>query len=109
MNCLLTPRFTLPRAEIAKKLGIKPYSKSLDVFDELINQVEEIAQPKSMYSVAYVEDKDNDKVSIEKVEFHSKTMRINLDKINRVFPFLATWPVGILLPVRPDVERRHHL
>jgi len=90
MNNILTGPFILPKEEISINLSIKPGSKSEIVFERLLNQVEEIAKPKAMYRVVYIEERDKDTIAIDNAVFHSRTMAVNLNGINRVFPFLAT-------------------
>ena len=43
-----------------------------------------------MYRVSYVEDRGEDSVTIDCVTFTSRVLRVNLDKVERVFPFIAT-------------------
>ena len=90
MNIILNAPFKLPREEIQTTLAIKPGSSSEIEFKKILGQVEEIARPKSIYRVAYVENRSQDSVTIENETFHSQVMRLNFDEINRVFPYIAT-------------------
>ena len=90
MNIILNAPFKLPREEIQTTLAIKPGSSSETEFKKILGQVEEIARPKSIYRVAYVENRSQDSVTIENETFHSQVMRLNFDEINRVFPYIAT-------------------
>ena len=58
--------------------------------DELIETVRPVARPKAVYKVSYVDDKGEDSVSIDGVTFTSRVLRINLDPVGRVFPYVAT-------------------
>ena len=90
MNIILNAPFILPREEIQTTLAIKAGSSSEIEFSKILEQVEEIARPKSIYRVAYVENRSQDSVTIENETFHSQAMRLNFDAINRVFPYIAT-------------------
>ena len=57
---------------------------------ELVEVARSIAKPKAVYKVSYVDDKDGDTVTIDGVRFTSRVLRINLDKVERVFPYIAT-------------------
>ena len=57
---------------------------------ELIKKVLPIAKPKVVYKVAYVDNKNGDSLDIGGVRFTSRLLRINLDEVGRVFPFVAT-------------------
>ena len=58
--------------------------------DELIEAVRPVARPKAVYKVSYVGDRGEDSVSIDGVTFTSRVLRINLDPVGRVFPYVAT-------------------
>ncbi len=57
---------------------------------ELVEVTRSIAKPKVVYKVSYVDDKDGDTVTIDGVRFTSRLLRINLDQVERVFPYIAT-------------------
>ena len=57
---------------------------------ELIDLVLPIARPKAIYQVSYVDNKAEDSVEVDGVSFTSRVLRDNLDKVGRVFPFVAT-------------------
>lgn len=57
---------------------------------ELVEVTRSIAKPKVVYKVSYVDDKDGDTVTIDGVRFTSRVLRVNLDQVERVFPYIAT-------------------
>ncbi len=57
---------------------------------ELIEIVQPIAKPKAIYEVAYIDEKNGDTVTIDSVRFTSRVLRINLNEVERVFPYIAT-------------------
>ena len=60
------------------------------IVQELIDIVCPIAKPKAIYKVSYVENKNGDSLYIDGVRFTSRVLRVNLDKVERVFPYVAT-------------------
>ena len=57
---------------------------------ELIQLVRPVAKPKAVYEVSYIENKNEDSLDIGGVKFTSRVLRINLEKVERVFPYIAT-------------------
>ena len=62
----------------------------LTMIEELIEIVRPIAKPKAIYDVAYVENKSEDSLDISGVMFTSRVLKVNLDKVERVFPYVVT-------------------
>jgi len=57
---------------------------------ELIEIARPIAKPKAIYEVSYVDNKNEDSLDIGGVRFTSRVLRVNLDKVGRVFPYVVT-------------------
>jgi len=62
------------------------YAKAQD----LIKTVEALINPKILYRVSYIEGRDENSVEIGGETFRSKVLKKNLDKVERVFPFIVT-------------------
>ncbi|MBE0478821.1 hypothetical protein IBX65_06875 [Candidatus Aerophobetes bacterium] len=88
-------------SEIPVNLNLEKVLKRLKVSDrqqkEQIGSIKKLVQlagnliaAKAAYKVSYVEDKKDARVSIEEVEFESKVLRKNLEKIGKVFPYIIT-------------------
>ncbi len=90
MNTTIIAPFALSQKEIQSQLAIKPRSHFETELEALLDQVVEIAKPKAIYRVSYVETRTADTVTIENTTFNSQAMRANLDQIRRVFPYIAT-------------------
>ena len=56
----------------------------------LVEVTRSVAKPKVVYKVSYVDSRDGDTVTIDGVSFTSRVLRINLDQVERVFPYIAT-------------------
>ncbi len=82
--------FNVDLKELQEKLRIKEDSSYVSRLEELINEARKVANIKALYKLAYIEEKGEDFVVINGTKFTSKVMRVNLDKVNRVFVFVAT-------------------
>jgi hypothetical protein len=60
------------------------------IIQELIETVLPVARPKALYRVAYVETRAGDSVYIDGVHFTSHVLCVNLEAVERVFPYAAT-------------------
>jgi len=60
-----------------------------DILD-LIDNVAPVIRPKAIYEVSFIQNRDYDTVEIGGVTFKSRVLRVNLDKVERVFPYIAT-------------------
>ena len=56
----------------------------------MAREAEGAGKPKLCYGVGYVESRGEDHVVIGGVTFTSRVMRVNLEKVHRVFPYVAT-------------------
>lgn len=90
MNKILEAPFKFHQEDLKAQLSIKNGSQFDTAFEELICQVEEIAKPKAIYRISYIERYESDAITMEDITFHSPVMRINLDQVGRVFPYIAT-------------------
>ncbi|MFC2034771.1 vitamin B12 dependent-methionine synthase activation domain-containing protein [Chloroflexota bacterium] len=61
-----------------------------NVVDEMANLVRPVARPKAIFKASYIDDKDGDTVTVDGVKFTSRVLRINLEPVERVFPYIAT-------------------
>ena len=77
--------------EVVKRLRIR---RNVEYFrDKLASLIETIApvmNPKAVYSVSFVDKIEGDSVTIGDTVFTSKVVRMNLEKVGRVFPFIVT-------------------
>lgn len=75
---------------LLKKLHIRPGSGNEREFRRLVELAEEVARPKAIYKLAFIEAKEEAAVVIEGIRFASRVLRVNLDVANRVFAFVGT-------------------
>jgi hypothetical protein len=57
---------------------------------ELVELAESLIQPKAVYTVSYIGQRGEDTVEVNGVTFTSRVLRVNLDAVERVFPFIIT-------------------
>jgi hypothetical protein len=76
---------------VLRKLRLRNRSESIiRNIQEMIDLARPVAMPKAIYEVSYVENKKEDSVEIGGIKFTSRVLRVNLDKAERVFPFVIT-------------------
>lgn len=87
--------FQLHPDQLQSALRIKPGSSHLTQVLRLAEQAQVIARPKALYRLAFVDSREADGVVIDGVPMRSRVMRVNLDTIHRVFPYVATCGVEL--------------
>ena len=75
---------------LAKKLHVRPRSTHSVEFGQLVAEARDIASPKALYRVAFVDGKEEQSVAIAGVTLTSRVLRVNLDQVYRVFSYVAT-------------------
>lgn len=91
MEVLDSIPFTLDTKSVFKHLRLRRETERMErVVQELIEIVRPVAKPKAVYEVSCVDNKDEDSLYIGGVKFTSRVLRVNLDKVERVFPYVAT-------------------
>ncbi len=81
----------LEPSKVSKFIHMRSGNQQVErMVQELVEVTCSIAKPKVVYRVSYVDDKDGDTVTIDSVRFTGRLLRINLDQVERVFPYIAT-------------------
>jgi len=76
--------------KLMKKLRAKEGTRHAEQLESLLDEAKAIARPRAMYTVAYVDSRDESSVVIDGIEFRSRVLRVNLDDVHRVFLFAVT-------------------
>lgn len=76
--------------QLKKTLRIKGGSGMGEKVEAMAREAEAVARPKACYRAAYVESKGEQEVVIGGVKFSSRVLRVNLEKVFRVFPYVVT-------------------
>jgi len=83
-------KFDLDFEELLTRLRIKEGTSYVKRLKQLVQEAENVANLKVLYKLAYIEDKGDDTVVIDGIKFSSRVLRVNLEKVNRVFAYVAT-------------------
>ena len=82
--------FVPDQKKLMSDLHIGKNEYDTEMFGKLCREAQEIARPKSVYRVSFIEEKGMDFVILDGIKFSSRVMSVNLSEVNRVFPFIAT-------------------
>lgn len=82
--------FQIDLPSLIRRLHIKNGSQQVRELQRLAQEAQAVARPKVVYKEAYVEARGNDYVAIGNKILKSRVLRVNLEGVHRVFPFLAT-------------------
>lgn len=77
-------------ADIAPQLHIDEGTEDYETLSLLLKKACAIARPKAIYTTAFVTDRGEGFVTIEGLRMDSRVMHANLEKVHRVFPYVAT-------------------
>ena len=82
--------FELDMEDLLEKIHVEKESSDAREFEALVQKVQMRGKPKVVYKESFIESRGEKIVTIDSVTFTSRTLRRNLDKVERVFPFVAT-------------------
>ena len=82
--------FQIDLEDLKRKLRLKDASPYLQDVDRLAQEARNIGKPKALYKLSFIEEKGEDLVVIDGVRFSSHILRVNLDQVQRVFPYVVT-------------------
>jgi len=75
---------------LLKRLRLPDGSPHSEDVLKLVRQAQSVGRPKCMYKAVFIESRSEDSVVIDGVTFTSRVLRVNLDQVYRVFPFITT-------------------
>ena len=81
--------------QLKEQLGIKEGDSYAAKAESMAARAEAIGRPKGMYKAGLIESRGEDHVIIEGQTFKSRVLAVNLEKVHRVFPFVATCGVEL--------------
>ena len=76
--------------EVKKQLRLNTKMGYSADYRELVGIAESLIKARAVYEVSYIGQRGEDTVEVNGVTFTSRVLRINLDKVERVFPYLIT-------------------
>jgi len=86
-------RLDLP--QLMQQLGIKEGDTHADKARSMAAEAEARGKPKALYKAGLIESRGEDHVVIEGLTFESRVLAVNLAKVHRAFPFVATCGVEL--------------
>ena len=82
--------FAIDLNVLLKRTRVKANSDYGRELERFAAQAQEIARPKAMYKVAFIDRKKDGRVVIDGTPFVSRVLRVNLENAHRVFAYVAT-------------------
>jgi len=82
--------FKFDRAAIADRLRYDPARMKSVSLDELLAQAGSLIRLRAVYEVSFTGEKTGDSIEIAGISFRSRVLRRNLDRVQKVFPFILT-------------------
>lgn len=77
--------------DVVKKTRIRSMNDDFkDIINELLDMARPVAKPKALFEISRVENRQGDSLEIGGRKFTSHILRVNLDKIDTVFPYVVT-------------------
>jgi hypothetical protein len=82
--------FSLDAELLMREQRVQPGTDNARAFTALLDRMRDVARPKAVYEVSYIEEKGDDFVVAGGVRLTSRALRRNLDPVERVFFYVAT-------------------
>lgn len=76
-------------------LHLDPIGDYADEVQTLADRAMQVAKPKAMYEVAFIEERGEESVVINGILFESRILQENLSQVEQVFPYVATCGVEL--------------
>lgn len=73
-----------------KALHLQESSRHGEKVKAMVDDAQKIARPKAFFCEAFIDSKGEDHVVVQGVKLTSRVLRVNLEEVYRVFPYLAT-------------------
>jgi hypothetical protein len=90
MEIITNIPFSLNSAALLAQFRIAADSSDAQEFATLIALAQKHGKPKAAYAVSFIQSRNGDSIKIDDVIFTSRALSRNLQKVERVFPLLAT-------------------
>ncbi|MCF8029733.1 MAG: hypothetical protein K9K39_02430 [Desulfohalobiaceae bacterium] len=103
--------FEMNATEIRRRLGISKDSEDWHNVQELMQEMNKTIQAQAAYKPCYIQQKKNESVTIENINFSSKVLRKNLEGVERTFPLVVTLGKNVdeVLKKKDDFLQQYYL
>ncbi len=75
---------------LLRRVRLEPGTDDARAFERLVDRARAVGRPKALYAESFIEARGADTVCIGGIVFTSRLLRATLDRLQRVFPFVAT-------------------
>jgi hypothetical protein len=82
--------FKIDLAALTKKLRVRLGSADAVDLARMAEEAQEFGKPRFVYAQAFVTERGEDFVCLDNCRFESRVLRVNLERTERVFPFVCT-------------------
>jgi hypothetical protein len=92
MEIMRSPQipFQVDLAGLMKKLRVRPDTPDAIDLAHMVEEAQRLGRPRYVYGQAFVLEKGDDFVVIDGTRFESRVLRVNLERTERLFPFVCT-------------------
>ena len=90
ITCLDKIPFAPDAAHLMEQLHLEADAPEAAEFSALLERLKAAARPRALYSVAFIDSRDEESVTIDGVVFKSRVLSRNLVDLHRVFPYIAS-------------------
>ena len=71
---------------------------------ELMGVAQPLIQAKALYEVSYISQRGEDTVEVNGVTFRSRVLRVNLDTVERIFPYIVSLSMDFMAMAGPRLK-----
>ena len=76
--------------QMIKKMHLREGRPETNRFREMVVGAQKLAKPKAFYKISKIQSRGPTRIVIDSQGLESRVLRVNTDKLNRVFPFVVT-------------------
>lgn len=82
--------FDIDNEVLEQRLHLEGHHRFRGELTQLIEQARPLAQPRAMFRMAFVQARGDDWVIVDGMRLESRILRVNLEAVHRLFPYVAT-------------------
>jgi len=90
VNILDNLPFQIDTPALVAAMRVRPGSRHETDLLRLIDEARQVARPKAGFKLVFIEEKGDDTIRAEGIEFKSRVLRVNLGKLERFFAYVCT-------------------